>query len=94
MPVRTAAWDYGIPKNTLHDRYSGKVKSSKHGPQTVLSEAEEAKLASRVVEMVITGYGHTREQVLAMVKRILDQDGRSNPLVNNYPGRDWWYGFL
>jgi len=28
------------------------------------------------------------------MKRIVDQDGRSNPLVNNYPGRDWWYGFL
>ena len=59
-----------------------------------MSEAEEAKLASWVVEMVDIGYGRTREQVSEMVKRILDQDGRSNPFVNNYSGRDWWYGFL
>ena len=44
--------------------------------------------------MVKIGYGRTREQVAEMVKRILDQDGRANPFVNNYPGWDWWCGFL
>jgi len=29
-----------------------------------------------------------------MVKRLLDEDGRPNPFVDNYPGHDWWYGFL
>ena len=29
-----------------------------------------------------------------MVKRILDQDGKANSFVNNYPGQDWLHGFL
>ena len=94
VPIRTAARAYGIPKSTLHDHYSGKLQSSKRGPCTVLSGAEEAKLASWAIGMINIGYEHTREQVSEMAKRILDQDGRSNPFINNYPGHDWWYGFF
>ena len=86
VPIRTAARTYGIPKSTLHDHYSQKVKSSKRGPQTVLSEAEESKLANWAVKMVKIGYGRTKEQMSETVKRILDEDGRANPFVNNYPG--------
>ena len=46
------------------------------------------------MEMASIGYGHTRVQMSEMVKRLLDEDGRPNPFVNNYPGRDWWYRFL
>ena len=46
------------------------------------------------MDMANIGYGHTREQVSEMVKRLLDEDGRPNPFVDNYPGHDWWYGFL
>ena len=34
--------------STLHDHYKGKVKGTKLGPSTVLSDAEELKLRSRV----------------------------------------------
>lgn len=38
---RGAAQVYGIPKSTLHDHHSGKVKATKCGPETVLSACEE-----------------------------------------------------
>ena len=94
VSIRTAALSYGIPKSTLHDHCSGKVKGSKRGPPTNLSDAEELKLAEWAMEMASIGYGRTRVQVSEMVKRLLDEDGRPNPFVDNYPGRDWWYGFL
>ena len=94
MSFREAALAYGIPKSTLHDHYSGKVKGTKRGPATVLSEAEESMLVEWALEMAKIGYGRTREQISEMVKRLLDKDGRSNPFVENRPGRDWWYGFL
>ena len=94
MSFREAALAYGIPKSTLHDHYLGKVKGTKRGPATVLSEAEESMLVEWALEMAKIGYGRTREQISEMVKRLLDKDGRLNPFVENRPGRDWWYGFL
>ena len=69
-------------------------RGSKRGPPTILSDAEELKLAEWAMEMARIGYGRTRVQVSEMVKRLLDEDRRPNPFVDNYPGRDWWYGFL
>ena len=94
MSLRDASQHYGIPKSTLHDHYSGKVKGFKRGPPTVLSEAEETMLAEWAINMSNIGYGRTREQVLEIVKTILDKDGRKTPFVDNLPGRDWWYAFL
>ena len=45
MSLRSASQVYGIPKSTLHDHLSGKVKSTKRGPPTVLTNTEERKLA-------------------------------------------------
>ena len=94
VSFREAALAYGIPKSTLHDHYSGKVKGTKRGPTTVLSAAEESMLVEWALEMAKIGYGRTREQITEMVRQLLDKDGRSNPFVENRPGRDWWYGFL
>ena len=59
VSIRTAAVNYEIPKSTLHDHYIGKVKGSKRGPSTVLSDAEELKLAEWAIEMANIGYGRT-----------------------------------
>ena len=45
VSIRIAALSYGISKSTLHDHCSGKVKGSKRGLPTILSDAEELKLA-------------------------------------------------
>ena len=94
MSFREAAQTYGIPKSTLHDHYSGKVKGCKTGPSPYLTEAEEQQLADWAIEMGKIGYGCTREQISLMVQKPLDKDGRQNPFLNNRPGKDWWYAFL
>ena len=88
MSFREAVLAYGIPKSTLHDPYSGKVKGTKRGPATVLSETEESMVFEWALEMAKIGYGHTQEQIPEMVNRLLVRNGRSNPFVENRPGRD------
>ena len=44
VSLREAAQAYEIPKSTLHDHYSGKVKGCRRGPTPYLTEAEEQEL--------------------------------------------------
>ena len=45
LSVRRAAETYNIPKSTLSDRVTGKVKEKSHsGPTRYLSDEEEAEL--------------------------------------------------
>ena len=59
MSFREVVLAYGTPKSTLHDHYSGKVKGTKYGPATVLSEAEESMLVEWALEKAKVGYGCT-----------------------------------
>ena len=87
LSYRKAAAQYGIPRSTLYDHVTGKAVSSKRGPPTVLTTAEEQMLVDWALHMADIGYGHTREQLCATVKEILDKDGRENPFTDNYPGK-------
>ena len=42
---------YGIPKSSLRDRMSGKTKSRKMGPRSILSQEEERSLCEYVEDM-------------------------------------------
>ena len=44
-------------------------------------------LVDLALHMADIGYGHTREQLCATVKEILDKDGHENPFTDNYPGK-------
>ena len=44
--------------------------------------------------MATIGYGRTRKELIQVVKRILDEDGRPTPFKNNTPGKDWLNGFF
>ena len=78
---RKAALKYGIPKSTLNDYTTGKVEVGKrHGTPSVLRKDEEQCLVNWAVEMNKIGYGQTRRQICEIVKKILDKDGRPNPL--------------
>ena len=80
LSYRKAAAQYGIPQSTLHDHVTGKAVSSKRGPPTVLMAAEEQMLVDWAFHMADIGCGHTREQLCATVKEILDKDGHGNLL--------------
>ena len=62
----------------------------KPGPSSVLTAMEEAKLVDYAVHMCEIGYGHTKEQLLEVVKSIIDKDGQPNPFQHGKPGRKWW----
>ena len=45
--------------------------------------------------MAKRGFGQTYEQIVEVVKRMLDLAGRTEPLFNeNRPGKSWFYGFM
>lgn len=94
LSYRKAESMYGIPRSTLHDHVVGKATSSRRGPATILTPAEENMLVQWSLHMADIGYGRTREQLCMTVKKILDKDGRVNPFRDNCPGKDWWYAFL
>ena len=80
-----------IPRSTLFDHVSGKVEiGQRSGPLPVLTPAEEKKLVQYTFNVSAIGYGQTREQVLEMVRKIVEKDGRSNPFKDNKPGKKWW----
>uniref|UniRef100_A0A1X7UEV0 HTH CENPB-type domain-containing protein n=1 Tax=Amphimedon queenslandica TaxID=400682 RepID=A0A1X7UEV0_AMPQE len=96
LSVREAAIKYSIPKSTIHDHSSSKVKqiSARPGPSPILTIQEEKELVNWIIHMAEIGYGQCRQQVTVMVTRILDKYKRPNPFPNNIPGKDWWYAFL
>ena len=84
LSVGEAAKKYSIPKSTVHDHSSMKVKQvSRPGPSTVLTE--ERELVGWVITMAEVGYGQCRQQVCSIVKRILDKNARPNSFPNNLP---------
>ena len=62
--VQQAATEHGVPRQTLHDRISGRVKHETNpGPKPFLSQIEETDLASFLEETAKAGYGKSRQQV-------------------------------
>ena len=95
LTLRQAEAVYGVPKSTLSDYVSGKVKLGQcQGPPTVLSAKEEGKLARWALEMAAIGYGRSKEQILLTVQKIVEKDQRPNPFKDGKPGKKWWKGFL
>ena len=94
LSFRQAEARYGVPRSTLSDHVCGKVSSTRRGPPTILTSAEENMLVHWAIEMAAIGYGRTREELCLTVKAMLDKDGRANPFRQNMPGKDWWYAFL
>lgn len=90
ISIRKASAIYSIPKTTILDRTSGRI-SVRATPEakTVLRKGEEDELVDWLKGMARIGYGQSRAQLQDVVKRILDDDGRKTPFVDNRPGRDW-----
>ena len=89
MPVRRAAEMYSVPKSTLHDRISGRVKNgAKPGPPQYLTTGEEEELASFLLEASRIGYPHTKKQVLAIVQQIVEDKGITANVTEG-----WWQRF-
>ena len=89
LSVRQAADQYAIPKSTLSDRISGKVKFGAHsGPARYLSDAEEEELAGFICRCARIGYAKTKKEILAIVEATLASKGKHVSLSNG-----WWDSF-
>ena len=75
-PIYRAAKLHGVPRSTLHDRISGKVKhGTKPGPKPYLSNAEETELSNFLVDVAKAGYGKSRKQVIAIAESVAKDKG-------------------
>ena len=84
---------YNVPKSTLHDRISGKVRhGDKPGPKPYLSSTEEKELADFLVDVAKVGYGRTRKQVCTIAGSCAHDKGRlESPVVASH---GWFVRFM
>ena len=83
---------HGVPRSTLKDRLSGRVKhGTKSGPKPYLSAEEESELASHLFQAAHIGYGKTRRDVIGIVEEHLRRKGA---LKGNSISNGWWEKFL
>ena len=93
MTVFWATKIYNVPKSTLHDRISGKVRhGDKLGPKPYLSSTEEKELADFLMDVAKVGYGRTRKQVRAIAGSCVHNKGRlESPAVASH---GWFVQFM
>ena len=93
LPIRSAAIMFGVPPQTLRDRFTGVVDpDSLPGADPLLSKDEETVLVEHVEVMAQMGYGYTHIQLQHLAGELaysLERRPTSKPLSNN-----WLYGFL
>ena len=74
--VYRAAKLHGVPRSTLHDRMSGKVKHGTNpGPKPYLTKAEETELSKFLVDVAKAGYRKSRKQVIAIAENVAKDKG-------------------
>ena len=90
MTVREAALKFGVPKSTLGDRISGRVVSgARSGPKSYLNVEEEEELVRFILRCAVIGYPKSRQDILALVTRMLEKKGFSGCSVTS----GWWQSF-
>ena len=90
LSIRRVADTYQIPKSTLSDRVSGRVREGSHsGPSRYLADEEEAELVYFLVGSANVGYAKTKKDVLAIVSRVAESKGLTNCPVSH----GWWESF-
>ena len=88
MSLRKAADIFQVPKSTLYDRVTGKVKfGARSGPDPYLMNEEE-ELLNFLLKCLDTGYSHSRKQVISIVQQVVDGK-RIQTVVSN----GWWERF-
>ena len=91
MTVRRAALEYNVPKSTLHDRVSGRVKpGAKPGPSRYLNDEEEEEIVRWIIGCAEVGYAKSVKEVRAVVGAIVaNKLGVPNVTIS----QGWWEKF-
>ena len=83
---------HGVPRSTLKDRLSGRVRhGTKSGPKPYLSTEEESELARHLLQAADIGFGKTRRDVKCIVEEHLRRKGT---LKGTTISDGWWEKFL
>ena len=92
MGLNQAARNYYVPRSTLRDRISGRVKhGTKSGPKPYLSVEEEQELVAFLKQASAMGYGKTKKEILAMVQKTMEKKDLCDDKFN---GEGWWTRFM
>ena len=74
--INEAALDYGVPRTTLKDRLSGRVKyGDKPGPKQYLKSEEETELNTSLTTCASVGYGKTSGGVMGIAQSVAMDKG-------------------
>ena len=93
MSVRKAAEEFNVHRTTLMNRIH-KRTSDKLGRPCELTEDEENLLTGRIKLMGDWGFPLTMIDVRKLVQDYLNTSGKRSMWLDNYPGKDWAYGFV
>lgn len=92
--LRRAATKFGVPFRTIKNKLDGK-HTQPVGKPTIFTSCEEAALVRIIITCSEWGQPLDLLDIRMIAKRILEQTGRSVPVLrNNTPGLDWAYSFL
>ena len=70
MSLRKASELYGVPRSTISDKKTGKRPlDATKGPECILGEETEKRLADWVLQMCRIGYGQTKPDLMLKVTK-------------------------
>ena len=85
---------YNIQVETFRRHANGSVEAGcKPGPSTVLTDEEEDRLATYLVEMADMGFGLSRDTVVELAFTIVEKSQIKHPFRDGRAGRAWFEGF-
>lgn len=91
MSLSQASKAYNIPKSTLHAKVTERVpQDRKMGPNSVLTEVEELRLQTWILDKAKLGFPMHPDEVRNAVHYVLQEVPRENPFTNNKPGIKWF----
>lgn len=94
MNLSKAARIFGIPRQTLHDRYSGKYSSNSMGRKTELTAEEEKCLVDYIKYMGSISQPLTIPAIKVFAWAISNRSGRPSRFNKETgPGHTWWWSF-
>lgn len=96
MTISKASRQFGVPRGTIHDRLSGRVKEGprKMGRSSYLTPTEESRLVKWIIDCCSCGLPVTKQELTNKVAEIVTAEQRSTPFKENKPGKSWLKGFF
>ncbi|XP_065053905.1 uncharacterized protein LOC135682792 [Rhopilema esculentum] len=92
MSITKAAQSLNIPRTTLRDRVTGKVRSAKRAVTTsALSAQDERALIDYYKIMRKQGYGKAKDMIMYMAGKTVKKNG--NVSGEPFPSTKWWQSF-